>query len=132
MESAGLARGLQWRIAVVGLAAAAALAAVPAAVVERLYSARLYPPLQRILTAASNLTPIPAFDVLIVLATAGFFALAWRDLRSDAGAVPVAPDHVPAAGRCISYLAFLVAWGLNYRRPPPPGSAAVRLRPRHR
>ena len=83
MESARLARGLlRWRIALLAGAAAAALVPLPPQAVERAYSRGLYPPLQRLLTSASNLTPFPAFDILIVIVTAGFLALTYRDARS--------------------------------------------------
>jgi hypothetical protein len=72
------------------------------------------------LTAASNLVPIPLLDVLIGVVTVGFLALAWRDLRSNAGiasrALRIVSRLVVVAS--ISYLAFLAAWGLNYRRVP--------------
>jgi uncharacterized protein DUF3810 len=120
MESAGLARGLRWRIGVVVGAAIAALTPVPPALVDRFYSAGVYPPLQRILTAASNSTPIPVLDILIVLAGAGFVALAWRDARAPAG---LARAFVRLLVRgvvvgSVTYLVFMCAWGFNYRRVP--------------
>src|SRR5262245_7748465 len=120
MESPALARGLRWRIGVVVSAALAALVPVPSPVVERAYSEGLYPRLQRLLTTASNVTPLPALDILIVLVTAGFLALAWRDIRSRAGWVRTLVRVVVRAVvvGAAAYLVFVVAWGLNYRRIP--------------
>src|SRR6185295_1169906 len=117
MESARLARGVRWRIALLVAATAAALAPLPPQAVERAYSSGLYPPLQRLLTSASNLTPFPAFDILILVVTAGFLAVTWRDLRSGGGAIRAAVRAVVRAAvvAAVAYLAFAVAWGFNYR-----------------
>ena len=120
MESAGLARGLRWRIATVAGAAIVALMPVPSAVVDRVYSEGFYPPLQRMLTTASNFTPLPIFDVLILIVTIGFLALVWRDIRSRVGWVVTLIRIIARAAvlGSAAYLAFAVAWGFNYRRVP--------------
>src|SRR5262245_26350030 len=120
MECGGIARGSRWRLALVAGAAIAAVVPVPQAVVERLYSEGLYPSVQRMLTTTSNFTRLPILDLLIVLVVAGFLALAWRDLRSRQ---PWPLTLVRIAVRALvvgsgAYLAFVIAWGLNYRRIP--------------
>ena len=108
-----------WRFVLIGLAAVALLAPVPAPLVERLYSSAVFPVLQRLLTSTSNLTPVAWLDLLVVLVLAG---VALRTLR-DAARVPL----VRVAGRlglrlvgvaAVACLAFVVLWGLNYRRIP--------------
>ena len=110
-----------WRIALIGAAIGAALAPIPAAAVERLYSAAVYPALQRAVTAFSNLLPFALFDALLASAVAGWAWLLVRDITRWRGgwtrivARTVARTVTAAA---VLYLAFLVTWGLNYRRVP--------------
>ena len=110
-----------WRIALIGAAIGAALAPIPAAAVERLYSAALYPALQRAMTAFSNLLPFALFDALLVSAAASWAWLLVRDIARGHGgwtrivARTVARTVTAAAAL---YLAFLATWGLNYRRVP--------------
>jgi hypothetical protein len=54
--------------AVFVLAAAGALAPIPAWTIERWYSVGLYPLVQQALTRASNLVPFALFDALCVRA----------------------------------------------------------------
>ena len=93
----------------------------PAAWVEQLYSRRLYILGQNLLTPLSGLFPLAVFDLLIV-ATLGGVCVVWvRTLRRARG------QRWRAAGRLVFhtlaltaalYLAFIVMWGLNYRRQP--------------
>jgi hypothetical protein len=101
------------------VAVAAALVPLPAAEVERWYSHGVFPPLQRTLTTVSNVVPFALFDVLwigtiatlAVLVRRQVHAHGWRGgLMRTAGAV--------ARAAVVAYLAFLAAWGLNYRRVP--------------
>lgn len=105
---------------VVGLAAAAALAPVPAPIVERFYSSSVFPVWQSWMTAASNAVPFAVFDCLIVAV-----ALAW--LWALVADVRRRPSHGRwrMLWRLVSrtvvwsaalYMAFLASWGLNYRR----------------
>ena len=108
-----------WPLLLAGLAAAALLAPIPASLVERLYSSGLFPLLQRTLTSASNLTAVAWLDLGIVLVVA---ALLLRTLR-DAGTRPPLRVIVRLAGRLVSVaafvcIAFVLSWGLNYRRTP--------------
>ena len=109
-----------WPLVLAGLAAAALLAPLPAPFVERLYSSSVYPLLQRTLTSASNLTPVAWLDLLTVLVVA---SLVLASLR-DAGRWPASRVMLRLAARLVSVaalacLAFVLAWGLNYRRTLP-------------
>ena len=107
------------RMALVGIAAAAAFLPLPPAAVDRWYAAPVYGTVQPLLTSISNLAPFALLDVLIISLAVPWIALAVRDLR-----------RAPARGRgalrvtvrtlvwCAAlYLLFLAVWGLNYRRP---------------
>jgi hypothetical protein len=101
------------------MAATAALAEVPADVVERLYSSGLYPSIQRALTSISNLVPFALFDALLVGLAIVWVGLLIHDLRARRGGLlramgSIAWRTVVMAAVC--YLAFLATWGLNYRR----------------
>jgi Protein of unknown function (DUF3810) len=110
------------RAVVVAVAVAAALVPLPAAVIERYYSAGFYPVWQSWMTPASNAVPVALLDVLIVGVAGAWLILAVHDLRRwrargvgrTAGRV-LARTAVWAA---VVYLVFLASWGLNYRRVP--------------
>jgi len=119
MGTAGLVRFPVTRALVVGFAAAAAVAPLPSRLVDRFYSAGLYTGVQPVLTTISNLTAVALFDVLVIAVAAAWVALAWRDIRRS----PRAPAAVRILARtatwtAVFYVAFLAAWGLNYRRVP--------------
>ena len=104
------------------LAVVAAVAPVPAAVVERWYSTGLYPVVQRVLTPFSNLIPFAWFDILVTAAVAAALVMliravrrAWRERRPVVALIAL--GHL-AGSAAIVYLAFLALWGLNYRRVP--------------
>ena len=104
--------------AVYVIAAAAAIAPLPRAAIERWYSHGIYRPTQRALTAFSNLTPVPLFDVLCLAAIAAVAVATWRFTRA-AGWRGLGPVLVLLVrGAAVAYLAFLVTWGFNYRRLP--------------
>lgn len=104
------------------VAAALLLAPIPAWLVETYYSRGVYPPLQQLVTFASNLVPMAVLDVLIGLAALlvlmrvvlllgtvrshGVIAALWEGLRRA------------LRGAAILVIAFVCLWGLNYRRPP--------------
>ena len=104
------------RIAWVGLALGAAAMPVPAALVERLYSAGFYAAIQPVVTAASNLAPFALLDAAVVAAAAVWLGLAARDVlfAPVRGILRVALRTVVWSATL--YLTFLLAWGLNYRR----------------
>ncbi len=109
-------------------AALAALALVCAVlpgnpvVVERVFSAGVYPLLQRAITPLSNLVPFALFDV-ITLAAAAALTIAVvrgirraRHLRRWTALLPMLASIGTAAA--VGYLVFLALWGFNYRRLP--------------
>ena len=108
-------------VLVVAAAVGAALLPVPAAWVERYYARGWFPPLQRVLTAASNTVPFAVLDALL-LAGVGAAAVALVSaLRAPRG------HRIAAAGRLawqaaviasLTYLVFVATWGANYRREP--------------
>ena len=110
------------KIGIVALAVGAAIAPIAPATVERWFSTGLYPALQRLVTPVSNLAP---FAVLDVLALGGCVAVVLLVVRAVLAArrtrrmTPIlrAAGDLAAAGAFV-YLAFLVSWGLNYRRVP--------------
>jgi hypothetical protein len=111
-------RRLAWGTAI-ALAVTAAVAPLPAGAVERWYSRGAFPPLQHLLTGVSNLFPFALFDAIWVGAVAAAVIVIRRKIRAHGwrtGAVRAAA----ALGRAavVTYLAFLAAWGLNYRRVP--------------
>jgi len=108
-----------WSIGCVAAALAAAVVPLPAAAVDRWYSAGAYATLQPWLTSLSNRITFSLLDVLLAGVAILWVALAVRDLL-----------HTPSRGRgaliigartivwaAALYLLFLVLWGLNYRRP---------------
>jgi hypothetical protein len=107
------------RLVLIACAAAAAVAPLPPALVDRWYSARWYGGLQPLVTSISNLAPFALLDLFGVAVAAAWTVLAARDLFR-------APGGLRGAWRvtvrtvtwgAAAYLAFLVLWGLNYRRP---------------
>ncbi len=108
-----------FRIVLFLVTGAALALPLPQTVVERWYSGLLYPPLQRALTGASNLVPFALLDVLLVALTAIWVAGLVRDFRQrSTGWVLARWSFRTAAAGAALYLAFLLAWGLNYRRVP--------------
>ncbi len=111
--------GVIWPLLLAGLAAAALLVPLPSALVERVYSSTVYPLVQQTLTSASNLTAVAWLDLLIVLVGA---SLTLATLR-DAARRPLFRVAGRLAWRVLSVgavvcLAFVLVWGLNYRRIP--------------
>lgn len=107
------------RAVLVVVAILAAVAPLPASVVERWYSRGFYARLQPVATSVSSVVPFALLDVAVaVLIVAAGVAVArrarrdgWRRaLRSTAWSAVVLAAVV--------YLWFLLFWGLNYRRVP--------------
>ncbi|MGE0361956.1 MAG: DUF3810 family protein [Vicinamibacterales bacterium] len=112
-----------WRAVLLLAALAGTLAALPAAVAERVYARGLYPPLQRAVTGASNLVPIALFDVVLI-GLVVVVGLVWRrglarpvrardGVWSALAATTLRTLVVAAAG----LVWFQIAWGLHYARP---------------
>jgi hypothetical protein len=95
------------------------VAPLPPATVEGWYSRGLYPPLQRTLTAISNLVPFALLDLAALMALALWVMMVIRIARSVR---PMLALRMVAARlvvfTALSYLVFLALWGLNYRRIP--------------
>src|SRR5262249_28193243 len=109
-----------WILAILVGACAAALLPLPAAAVERWYSAGVYPPLQRVVTSVSNAFPFALLDVLVVALPVAWLTAAVRAIRRS-----LHRPHTLArwmllrlAGAAAMSLLFLAMWGLNYRREP--------------
>ncbi|HXH07119.1 MAG TPA: DUF3810 family protein [Vicinamibacterales bacterium] len=96
------------RILVVAAAVVAALAPLPAALVERAFSRGVYPVLQRALTPAAAGLPVAVFDVVLLGAVLLTLVLLLRRRRML---------NLLALGAGL-WLAFLLTWGLHYRRQP--------------
>jgi uncharacterized protein DUF3810 len=116
-------QALRWSIlvhvAVIAIAALVGLAPIPPTVIDRLYSSGAYAWLQPALTATSNLTPIACLDLLLIILATAWISYAWRDLaRLPRTSAAVRIVMRTASGSAVAYLAFLAAWGLNYRRVP--------------
>lgn len=97
-----------WRLALVALALAAAVAPLPRSLVEEQYSMRAYPIIQRAVTAASNATALAWFDGLLLAGAIVILLLLVRRGRIL---------NLLAFAACV-WLLFLATWGLNYRRVP--------------
>lgn len=110
---------MQARWALIALALAAEVVPLPDEWIEAWYSTSLYPYGQAAITSLSNFVPIALIDVLLVVVAIGWLValvgdsrrLAWRRTawRALLRTATVAS---------LLYLAFLAAWGLNYRRVP--------------
>jgi Protein of unknown function (DUF3810) len=99
------------------LAAVAALVPLPPEWVESAYSMGVYPWIQQALTTSSNRTAIALFDALILGTTLVWIALLVRDLRRWRWTRALAQMTVRTVALSAAiYLAFLMSWGLNYRR----------------
>ncbi len=102
---------------IVAAAVVLAVAPIPASVSEHLYTRGFYAALQPAVTFVSNLGPFVWLDPLIVLVISALVMLAIRDGVHAGGWAALRRTF----GRLVvwsaaSYLAFLVLWGLNYRR----------------
>ena len=105
--------------ALVVLAIAALLVPLPASIVERWYSTRVFVGLQAVLTPLSNVVPIALLDVLVCGAVAVWIGLAVVDVRRRGWVRAAGPIGVRTlAWSAALYLVFLATWGLNYRRVP--------------
>jgi hypothetical protein len=108
-----------FRASLVAAAATAALLPLPAGIVERWYSLGLYPRVQAVVTPYSNQVPIALLDVA---AAALLFWVVWRFVRAIRASGAVRALVSSAVGlltiAAAVYLAFLLLWGLNYRRIP--------------
>ncbi len=104
----------------IGLAVTAGLAPMNARFIERWYSTGLYPIIERGLTPVSNLVPFALLDVLAVGAIGLVVLVLVRSIRLARRKKKWTPLFVTLArlvtSAAVIYLAFLLLWGLNYRR----------------
>lgn len=113
-----MTRRAAWSV-VIAVAAVAALSPLPEGAVERWYSRGLFPHLQRALTSGSNLVPFALFDVLWIGAIAAAVIACFRLVRAHGWRAGLLRTSAVIASRAaLVYVAFLAAWGLNYRRVP--------------
>ena len=106
-------------LAIAGLALIAAFAPIPAPWIDAVYSDHLYRWVQPPVTSFSNLVPFAWFDALLLLVVAGWLAALVRDARrSSARRAAGAALLRLVTWTSAAYLAFLLLWGLNYRRVP--------------
>ncbi len=116
--------GWRLRAAIVIAAVAAAILPAPARLVERVYSAGAYLVVQPYVTAASNRVPFALLDALLLFAAGLWIGLLAIDLLLlRAARVGWLRAVLRVAVRTLVwtaalYLAFLLMWGLNYRRVP--------------
>ncbi len=107
------------RVALIGVALAAAVLPLPAHLVERWYSNTIYPQLQHVLTRASNPIPFSIFDLICLAGIVGCVLILTRRVREKG----FLRGSASAASRILTvcaavYLLFLATWGFNYRRVP--------------
>src|SRR5438128_1273082 len=108
-----------WRNSAILVAAGAAMyLPLSRGFVERHYSTRVYPTLQRVLTSSSNHAPFALIDVASAILLTCWIVLAARDVgRSTPRWRAVVPIAVRTIVWCAAiYLVFVAVWGLNYRR----------------
>jgi hypothetical protein len=113
---------MHWRAALVALAALAAWFPLSPQTVERWYSRGAYALVQPRLTALSNLLSVPFFDLLLLVVVVAWLAFVARDVvRARKREVLRVTGRVlwrTTVAAAALYVAFLIVWGLNYRRVP--------------
>jgi hypothetical protein len=135
-EAKTRARRRRWSLALLPAAVALELAASASPpLVERLYSQGLYRAVSAMFAASFGQLPFSLGEALLWTGFGGAAAWTFRRLRrlvrarGRRGAVLVSTlaDAWAAAGAL--YLAFVILWGLNYRRPPYAVLAGLDARP---
>jgi hypothetical protein len=110
-----------FEIVVVLVAVMAAFVPTSPRIVERWFATGAYPRVQRVLTSASNVLPVPWLDLLSTGALLWLAWTWWRALRPGddrrVTRVAAATRRTVVSAACV-YLAFLLLWGFNYRRLP--------------
>jgi len=114
---------MSWlRPLVVAAAVLLAVAPLPAAWIEELYSRGLYLAIQNALTPLTGAAPVALFDLLLAALCAGIAWRWWASIRraGRGGRLRAAlrASWDTAALLAAVYLVFLLVWGFNYRREP--------------
>ena len=138
LECSGtFATGCWLRPLVVVAAVLLAVAPLPAAWIEELYSRGLYLAIQNALTPLTGAAPVALFDLLLAGACGGVAWRWWASIRraGRGGRLRAAlgAGWDTAVLLAAVYLVFLLAWGFNYRREPlgaALGFDAARVTPR--
>jgi hypothetical protein len=113
------------RLGLVIAALIVAVMPVPARFVEAWYSRGVYLSIQSGVTTVSNTVPIALLDVAAVCVLVALVFLFWR--RTRIGGVlraALTTTLTLTTLAAVVYLAFVVLWGLNYRRLPLEGQLA--------
>jgi len=135
-ETKTRARRRRWPLALLPAAVALELAASASPpLVERLYSQALYRVVSAAFAASFGRVPFSLGEALLWTGFGGAAAWTFRRLRQLVRArgrrrlvlVSTLADAWAAAGGL--YLAFVILWGLNYRRPPYAALAGLDARP---
>ena len=135
-ETKTRARRRRWPLALLPAAGALQLAASASPpLVERLYWQRLYRVVSAMFAASSGRVPFSLGEALLWTGVGGAAAWTFRRLRQLVRArgrrrallVSTLADAWAAAGAL--YLAFVILWGLNYRRPSYASLAGLDARP---
>ena len=104
------------------IAGLVAVLPTPATLVEQLYSRRIYLAVQNILTPVASLAPFALFDFLlgaVVVGVVVHWVTRMRNvMRGHRLRVFLVTVFNTAVLMAVIYLAFLLVWGLNYRREP--------------
>ena len=96
----------------------------PSAWIESSYSRGIYPWIQAVLVPLFGILPVPVMGVVLILAPFGLGILAFRRWRARRRAGIARRDILWAGTRgglrlgLHVYVAFLLLWGLGYRRVP--------------
>ena len=117
-----LERRQVWQAAIVLLAALLLVVPLPSRLVESGYSARVYPTIQWLLTTVSNRFAVSLLDVALIGVVISWFVATARALVSSRG-TDLGRRLCTAAASTVTlvagaYIAFMLLWGLNYRRVP--------------
>lgn len=110
------------QLTLIAVAAIVGLRPPSAPAVEHYYARGLYPAIQAVLTPLSNRLPLALFDVTLIIVAAlviGGWVHWLRRVRREKSIRPIGRGLAATlTGVAMVYLWFLLAWGLNYARPP--------------
>ncbi|HJS59080.1 MAG TPA: DUF3810 domain-containing protein [Vicinamibacteria bacterium] len=127
-----MTRGLLFSLPIGAAIALHYVAAAEPTAVESLYSARMYPRVAASLNAVTRQLPFALADWLAITGLAASVVLiaGWaRHLRSNRRRTLASALRVLLLATGTAYLAFLMLWGLNYRRQPLAVSLGLQTEP---